>query len=183
MTIQRTQIGVIGYAGSEEYPDGRQPVQRIYDAAEEIGFLLAQNGATVVTGGKSGVMAAAARGAKRAKGMTVGIVKGTRRFTSNEWTDIEVLSGMTLDGFDEVLLVSMCDALIVAGGGAGTLEEIVLAYRNRKPVIALDATGGWAERLSDTFLDERETERVVRAATPRAAVELALERVRRMYAS
>jgi uncharacterized protein (TIGR00725 family) len=47
--------------------------------AETIGRLLAERGATVVTGGLGEVMAAAARGAKSAGGTTIGILPGETR--------------------------------------------------------------------------------------------------------
>lgn len=66
-----TQISVIG-SGSEH--EGR---------AEEVGRLLAEAGATVVTGGLGEVMAAAARGAKGAGGTTIGVLPGESRADAN----------------------------------------------------------------------------------------------------
>ena len=111
-TTKKLQIGVIGYAGIEEYPKEKAPQENIYKAAERVGFLLAEKGAIVVTGGKGGVMESAAIGAKKANGITVGIIKGSQRFRSNNFTDVEILTGMVADGFDEFMLVTMCDVLI-----------------------------------------------------------------------
>jgi uncharacterized protein (TIGR00725 family) len=116
----------------------------------------------------------AARGARQAHGITVGVIKGSQRFCSNDFTEVEILSGMVADGFDEFLLVNMCDALITIGGGEGTLEEIVIAYRNKKPIVALEKMGGWADKTMETFLDERETVKVESAKTPEEAVEKAI---------
>ena len=178
---KKLQIGVIGYADVEEYPKENTPDEEIYKFAEQIGFLLAKNGATVVTGGKGGVMESAAFGAKKANGTTIGVIKGKQRFCSNEFTDMEVLTGMIADGFDEFILVMMCDALIVVGGGAGTLEEIVIAYRNKKPVVALEKTGGWADKTILEYLDERKTIKVEPAQTPEEAVEKAIELAKKLY--
>jgi uncharacterized protein (TIGR00725 family) len=182
MLSRKIQIGVIGYAGVVEYPKGRAPKESIYQDAERVGFLLAEKGAIVVTGGKSGVMEYAARGARKANGVTVGVIKGNQRFRSNDFTDVEIVTGMTADGFDELLLVSMCDALIAIGGGAGTLEELAIAYRNKKPVIVLEKTGGWADKTSRTYLDERETMKIKSAATPEEAVGKAIKYSRQSYA-
>src|SRR5260370_39836602 len=54
------QVSVIGSGAEHE------------DRAEEVGRLLAERGATVVTGGLGGGMAAAARGAESAAGTTLG---------------------------------------------------------------------------------------------------------------
>ncbi|MBI4093319.1 MAG: TIGR00725 family protein [Candidatus Kerfeldbacteria bacterium] len=178
---RKIQIGVIGYAGAVEYPKDKAPKQSIYEDAERVGFLLAEKGVIVVTGGKSGVMESAARGARKANGITVGVIKGNQRFRSNDFTDVEVVTGMTADGFDEFMLVTMCDALITIGGGAGTLEEVVIAYRNKKPVIALEKTGGWADKTSETYLDERETIKIEPATTPEEAVEKAIKYSQQSY--
>src|ERR1700757_4879920 len=61
------QVSVIGSGAEHE------------ERAEEVGRLLAERGATVVTGGLGEVMAAAARGAKSAGGTTIGILPGERR--------------------------------------------------------------------------------------------------------
>lgn len=168
---KRMQIGVIGFSGPEEFTFLKKMGKDIFLAAEQIGRLLALKNCIVVTGGKTGVMEAAARGAKAAGGLTVGVICGKQRRTSNAFTDVEVLTGMTAVGLDELLLVLMCDALISIGGGAGTLEELTIAYRNKKPVIALRASGGWTDRTSGTFLDERQTVRIETAKTPDEAVD------------
>ncbi|MFM2331075.1 MAG: hypothetical protein RLZZ26_582 [Candidatus Parcubacteria bacterium] len=178
---KKLQIGVIGYAGVEEYPKGKTPKTEIYKAAEQVGFLLARKGAIVVTGGKGGVMESAAKGAKKARGTTVGVIKGNKRFRSNSFTDVEILTGMVADGFDEFMLVTMCDVLITIGGGAGTLEEITIAYRNKKPIIALEKTGGWADKSIGEYLDERGTVKVFAAKTPEEAVNKAIELAKKQY--
>ena len=132
-------------------------------------------------GGKGGIMESAAIGAKKANGMTVGVIKGSQRFRSNNFTDVEIISGMAADGFDEFLLVNMCDVLITIGGGAGTLEEIVIAYRNKKPIIALKKTGGWADKTIPEYLDERETVKVCAVKSPEEAVEKAMEFAKKLY--
>jgi len=178
---KKFQIGVIGYAGLEEYPNEESPRREIYEMAEQIGFLLAKKEAIVVTGGKGGVMESAAIGAKKAGGTTVGVTKGKKRFCSNNSTDVEILTGMSADGFDEFILVMMCDALITIGGGAGTLEELVIAYRNKKPIVALKKTGGWAEKTIPGYLDERKTIKVSEARSPVDAVEKAVRLARKSY--
>lgn len=167
---KKYQIGIIGSAGDDDYNGAQGATKNMMIEAEIIGRLLAENNAIVVTGGKSGIMEAGARGAKKAGGQTVGVVKGTKRFTSNNFTDIEVISGMEADGFDEFLLVNMCDALIVIGGGAGTLEEMTIAYRNKKPIIALTTQAGWARRLAGKFLDNRNTIKIETADSEEEAV-------------
>lgn len=172
---KKLQIGVIGSAGKDDYENNGAASEKMTMAAEEIGKLLAEANSVVVTGGKDGIMEAAAKGAKLAGGVTVGVIKGKDRFHSNNYTDIEIISGMTADGFDELTLVLMCDALIVIGGGAGTLQEIVIAYRNNKPIVALDYLGGWGEKLAGQYLDERKKVFIRSAKTPAEAVNFVLK--------
>lgn len=174
MKKRKLQIGVIGSAGREEYEKGGAS-KSLCEKAEKIGFLLARAGATIVTGGKGGIMEAAARGAKKGGGIAIGIVKGEKRFVSNKFIDIEFITGMQADGLDELLLVLSCDALITLGGGAGTLQEIAIAYRNQKPVVVLKNTGGWSKKLTQQYLDGRKKIKILRVKTPSEAVSRALQ--------
>ncbi|MBU6390167.1 TIGR00725 family protein [Patescibacteria group bacterium] len=166
----KLQIAVIGPAGLEEYPRGNSPKESVYKTAERVGFLLAKKGVTVVTGGKGGVMESAARGARRAGGLTAGIVSGAKRFVSNRFMDVEFLTGSESPGLDELFVVLASDGIISLGGGAGTLEELSVAYRNKKPVVAINGTGGWSERLSGEYLDERKTMKIEIAKDAEEAV-------------
>ena len=56
--------------------------------AEEVGRRLAQRGAVLLCGGLGGVMAAAARGARSAGGLTIGFLPGT--FAGDANPDIEL---------------------------------------------------------------------------------------------
>ena len=130
--------------------------------AEEVGRLLADRGATVITGGLGEVMAAAARGAKSAGGTTIGILPGESRREANPWIDHVVVTGV---GHARNLAVAASgDAVIAVGGSWGTLAELAFASLLGRPVVVLEP--GW------------EIEGVARAATPEEAVDLVLSRVR-----
>lgn len=136
--------------------------------AEELGRRLAQAGVVVLTGGMGGVMEAASRGARRAGGRTVGILPGTGAADSppNDGVELAVYTGLG-QGRNLVLVLSAA-VVIAVGGGWGTLSEVAQALKHRIPVVVLD---GAAPRRPDGA-----GEPLVRvAATPREAVELALE--------
>lgn len=173
---KKLQIGVIGSAGWEEYPKTK-PEKRIYNLAFEVGKLIAKNNSILICGGKGGIMLEAAKGAKKLKGITVGVVSGSKRFESNKFIDVEVVSGIT-NFSEESMLISMCDGIISIGGGAGTLQELTLAYRSRKPVVILKNTGGWSEKIADSFLDEREKIKFDLAATPEEAFSILLRKIK-----
>jgi hypothetical protein len=130
--------------------------------AEEVGRLLAEQGATVVCGGLGEVMAAAARGAKSAGGTTIGIVPGESRTEANKWIDHVVVTG--IGHGRNLAVVASSDAVIAVGGRWGTLAEIGFAKVLDRYVVILEP--GWA------------LEELPRASTPAEAVELALEAAR-----
>lgn len=108
-------------------------------AAEEVGRLLAEAGAVVVTGGLGGVMEAASRGASEAGGLTVGILPGADRRAANAHTQVVVPTG--LGEARNALVVRAADALVAVGGAWGTLSEIAFARKAGKPVAGVDT---WA---------------------------------------
>jgi hypothetical protein len=110
---------------------------RLTAEAETVGAELARRGAVVVCGGLGGVMEAACRGAKGAGGSTLGILPGDDRSAANEWVDVAVATG--LGEARNVLVVRASDALVAVGGGYGTLSELALALKARRPVIGLDS--------------------------------------------
>jgi hypothetical protein len=130
--------------------------------AEQVGRLLAERGATVVTGGLGEVMAAAARGAKGAGGTTVGILPTETRESANEWIDHVVVTG--IGHARNLAVVGSGDAVIAVGGRYGTLAEIGLALTLGRPVVVLEP--GW------------QVDGTRRAQTPAEAVELALAAAR-----
>ncbi len=173
--MKKLQIGVLGWAGKEEYPMGSGPTKNELKTAKDVGSLLAKAGVIIVTGGKGGIMEYAAQGAKENDGTTVGVITGPRK-TSNKWTDIEIVTGSKIAGLDEVFIPLMCDAVIVVGGGAGTLQEICVAYRNKIPIIIMENTFGWASKiLKEKYLDSRKTVKIISAKNPKDAVEKAIE--------
>lgn len=129
-------------------------------AAERVGALLADAGATVVCGGLGGVMAAVCRGARRAGGATVGILPGTVPADANAWVDLALPTGM--GEARNLLVVRAGRAVIAIGGGFGTLSELAFARKLNVPVVGLDT---W--RLPDdgvTHVDDPQ-EAVERALT------------------
>ncbi len=58
--------------------------------------------------------------------------------------------------FREIVFVSNVDALIVCGGGSGTLMEVTFAYQMNKPIFLLEEIKGTASIFKNKFLDKRE---------------------------
>jgi uncharacterized protein (TIGR00725 family) len=150
--MQPEYISVIG---------GGQCEASEYAAAIEVGRLVAEAGATLVCGGLSGIMEAAARGAREAGGSTIGILPGHDRRLANPYLDHIVTTG--IGHARNLAVVSSGDAVIAIGGSWGTLSEIALARRVGRPVVILS---GW--RLQNDL----GTEGIWYASSPREAIAL-----------
>lgn len=102
-------------------------------------MLLAQRGAVVICGGRTGVMAAVAAGATSAGGTVVGILPGSDPAEASPGLSIVLPTG--LGEARNNVIVNAADAVIAVGGSWGTLSEIALAMRRGQiPVVAV---GGW----------------------------------------
>lgn len=156
----RLIIGVIGSAVCEP---------AIYELARQVGQLIAQRGAVLLCGGRTGVMEAAARGAKEAGGLTIGILPGMNAQESppNPYIDLALFTGLR----DARNFVNVCasDALIAIAGGYGTLSEIALALKIGKPIVLLRS---WKLEIEGEVLP------LPIAQTPEEAVEIAFASIR-----
>lgn len=125
--------------------------------AEEVGRLLAAQGAVVLCGGLGGVMEAVSRGAREAGGTVVGVLPGHDREGANPHLSLALPTG--LGEARNTVLVTAADSVIAIGGSWGTLSEIAFARRLGRRVLTI---GGWA------------LEGVETASSPAEAVERAL---------
>jgi uncharacterized protein (TIGR00725 family) len=130
-------------------------------AAYEIGSLIAQRNAVLVTGGLTGVMEAASRGAHDAGGLVVGILPGLDRTAANEAVDVAIPTGM--GQLRNGLVVSSAQAVIAVAGEWGTLSEIGFALKLGIPVVGWNT---WELSKAGQPYDG-----IVRAATPADAVD------------
>lgn len=175
-------IAVIGRASHGSH----DPVpESTLSAALEVGRGIAKGGAALVSGGTSGVMEAASRGAREAGGLTIGVLPGMDRGEANAYVDVALPTG--LGTARNLIYPRGCDAVIMVGGGAGTLNELTIAYQAGTPVVIVEGSGGWADRIRSVlidgrFLDERRTVAIEFAATgtdaARRAIELAETAIR-----
>jgi uncharacterized protein (TIGR00725 family) len=144
------QIAVIG-------PSDPSPAE--YETAQTVGSLIAGNHETLLCGGLSGVMEAVCRGAKEQDGLTIGVLPDTGN--GNQYLDIVIRTG--LGHARNALVVQSSDAVIAIGGGYGTLSEIAIALKTKRPVFGVKT---W------------EIEGVMKCATPEEAVLMAVRAAR-----
>ena len=162
---RRKQVLVVGY-GKDHCTDVA------YQAAYQVGLELAKIGVILITGGLGGVMEAASRGAREGGGFVIGIIPQDDKAMSNAYCDAVIATGI---GFARDFVTAYsADAIIVIGGGAGTLIELLAAYQNKTPIVAVKGTGGIADRFADSYLDDRQIERVLYEDSAQAAVKRAI---------
>lgn len=96
---------------------------RAYAEAREVGRRFAEAGFTVVTGGGSGVMEAANRGAREGGGLSVGFnIVLPHEQKSNPYLDVAV----TFEHFyvRKTMFVKAAEGFVIFPGGFGTLDEL-----------------------------------------------------------
>ncbi len=170
------RIGVIGQSGEIS--------KEMTDISEEIGKEIATRQAVLLTGGTNGVMEAASKGAKMAGGLVVGILPGDKVDVANDYVDIPITTGFGFD-FRSMVLVHSSDAIIMIGGGVGTLVELSESYMLHKPVIVVESSGGWAAKVKGMayeglYLDHRRENYPLQldfAFSGKEALDIAMKRI------
>jgi uncharacterized protein (TIGR00725 family) len=144
--------------------------------AEQLGETLVDRGFRVMTGGLSGVMDAALRGARRSahyrEGDTLAVLPTYDEGTASSSADITVCTGM--NHARNVILVASCAVVLAIGGRAGTLSELALAWELARPIIAVGPSEGWADALAGSTIDDRFTQPIHGPLAPDDAAALAL---------
>jgi uncharacterized protein (TIGR00725 family) len=111
------------------------PQTSLADVAFELGRGIAQRDAVLICGGLTGVMEHAARGARAAGGLTIGLLPGDDPDEANEYVQVAIATG--LGHARNAILARTADGVVAVGGGLGTLSEIALALRNGRPTIGI----------------------------------------------
>jgi hypothetical protein len=149
-------IGVMGGAAASE---------TVFDQAYELGQRIAGQGWILLNGGRNaGVMLASAKGAKKKKGLTIGILPGADKTRANPYIDIAIATNMA-DARNLINVLSS-DVVIACPGSAGTLSEIALALKNNRHVIALNF------QLGTPLSDFTEKNLLHYAGTPQECIDL-----------
>ena len=154
--MRRTIVGVMGGCAVD---DGT------IAGAREMGRLIAENGWTLLSGGRpTGVMQASVDGARQAGGLTIGVLFDDDHAEAAKGLDIVLPTGMGAGR--NIINVLSSDVVVACRGSGGTLSEIALALRFERPVVLLDFDPG------ATFLDASAPGgRWVLASTPAEAAD------------
>jgi uncharacterized protein (TIGR00725 family) len=168
--MRKFQIGVMGSMADLQYGP------ELEAAAERVGQLIAERDGILFFGAEKdadSLSTAACRGAKKNGGLTVGVTYGKRKDIIEKDADIIIPCGLERGGGREFVLVLPCDAVIALSGGSGTLNELTVAYQADIPMVVVKGMGGWADKLADQYMDSRNRRKIIAAATPEEAVEIA----------
>ena len=126
MRTQKITISVIG---------GSSVDAKTKKLAEKVGRMVAWLDCILVCGGLGGTMEAAAKGAKEAGGLTIGILPGKEKQEANPYIDIALPTSI---GFSRnVIIACSADIVIALPGSYGTSSEICYALVYHRPVINL----------------------------------------------
>ena len=142
MKNRRLKIGVMGSASG---PQTEDLVAR--KKARELGTEIARRGHIFINGACPGLPHDALLAAKEAGGLTLGISPAFSAYEHiNEYFspadhDIILFTGM---GFMErdIINIRSSDAIIIIGGGIGTLNELTIAYDEGRPCGIVTNSGG-----------------------------------------
>jgi len=156
-------ICVIGYSGKIN----KTPVKELYDFTYRLGYTIAIRGHTLWTGGRDGIMDIVSKGAHEGGGEIVGVLPWDKENSLSRPSDY--IQNSVFTGLDftmrSCVLVNNADLVIAVGGGSGTAVEIFASYSYGKPLLLCSKSGGWTQRIAETFeeksnpvfLDSRET--------------------------
>ena len=120
-------ISVIGSA---------DPSKKDYDFAYKLGELIGEKDLVLVCGGLGGIMEAVSKGVKSAGGITVGILPEENKQSINPYIDIPIVTGM--GEARNIIIALTADVVIAVGGELGTLSELAISMKHKKPVIGLN---------------------------------------------
>ncbi len=106
-----------------------------------LGQRIAGEGWVLLNGGRNaGIMAASAKGAAEAGGLTIGILPDDHDRHAAPHVQIPVLTG--IGSARNCINILTSHVVVACAGGMGTLSEIALALKYGRPVVLLNFRGG-----------------------------------------
>ena len=178
----RLRIGIMGSAQGPTIEN-----QENIKKAIELGYYIASKGCVLVNGACPGLPNEAAYGAHKAGGLVLGISPAfsarehTEKYKSPiEYYDVIIYTGM---GFMErdIINIRSSDAIILLGGGIGTLNEFTVAYDEEKIIGILEGSGGVSNHI-DKILEicnRPMSEKIVLDSDPKKLLDKVMEAIKK----
>ena len=176
----KLRIGVMGSAQGSMIEN-----QENIKKAIEIGHYIAKADCILVNGACPGLPDEAAYGAKQAGGFTIGISPAFSEKSHIEKYkspyanyDIIIYTGMGLMERD-IINIRSSDAIILLGGGIGTLNEFTVAFDEGKTIGVLVGTGGVSNHINEIveICDRKMEDFVIFEKDPKKLIEKVIEKV------
>ena len=117
---------------------GHKIDNKVSRLAHDIGNIIGCQGVILVCGGLEGVMREAAKGAKKAGGLTIGLLPGTDKKDANPYIDIPLPT--TIGYARNAMVACSADIIVALPGSHGTACEISYGFVYKRPIFDL---GGW----------------------------------------
>lgn len=126
---QENQISIIGSS---------QANQQEKSDALKVGKLLGNHDATLICGGRGGVMKYSCKGIQESqKGLAIGILPGSDESKGNQFLDVRITTG--IGNARNIAVVLSGEAIIAIGGGHGTLSELAYSFKYGKSIFGVDS--------------------------------------------
>ena len=177
--MKKLQIGIMGSAADLNYSEDALKF------AKKLGKLIAESGNILVYGAEKDYTSLSTEAAKVASnydGITIGVAGGKSKNVYGEYRPTVLInSGLEIGGGREFNLVLSCDVIIAISGGSGTLTEMAIAYQAGIPIIVVDKFGGWADKLSNEFIDDRKRLKCISCKNEKDALKKAIKEGMKKY--
>ena len=160
--------------------------QEALEKSEEVGKEIVLHDCIIVTGAATGIPYWAAKGAKLAGGVSLGLspAVGEKEHLEVYKLPIDYFDMIVYTGFDysgrNLFLTRSSDAVIVICGRMGTLNEFTIAFEDNKPIGVLEGSGGMADELRGIIEKaHRGSGKVVFSKDPKELVEKVIEMIKK----
>ena len=172
------KICISGSAETEYCPPGT------VEKAMEIGALIAKRGVVLVDGATTGIPYWAAKGAKEAGGIVIGLSPAASKAAHVrtyhlplDYHDLIIYTGFDYSGRN-LLLTRSADAIITIYGRIGTLNEFTIGFEDKKPQGILTGTGGMSDQLHEILVkSHRGMGRTIFESDPKTLVDKVVEMI------
>jgi len=149
----KLKIGVMGSASGPQIED---PVA--IQKARVLGQQIGKRGHIFINGACPGLPHEAMLGAKEYNGLTIGIspafseYEHINEYLSPHGHDMIIYTGM---GFMErdIINIRSSDAIVIIGGGIGTLNEFTVAYDEGRPIGVVTNSGGISNAIEHIVVE------------------------------
>ncbi|HEY4476935.1 MAG TPA: hypothetical protein VJB69_03085 [Candidatus Paceibacterota bacterium] len=176
----RIKLCVSGAAETDHCGDG------VLEIAATLGREVVTQGAVLVTGATTGFPLWAAKGAKEAGGISLGLSPASTEREHLEfyklpldYLDLVIYTGFGYSGRN-LLLTRASDAVLIGCGRVGTINEFTVAFEDHKPIGVLDGCGPTAQVIRD-IMDKghRHNDNVIFDSDPKKLVARVIEMVKK----